>query len=78
MPEDVANRIVIHFEAGEPIKVVHDTTKVSMSCLYRLRLNFDLWGTLYLPPSVKLGRPKLLLHSQEQVVEDTLILRTLG
>jgi hypothetical protein len=68
LPEDVTNRITIHFSAGEPIKVVHTATGVFMSCLYRLQLNFDLWGALYPPPSVKLGRPKVLLHSQELVI----------
>jgi transposase len=68
LPEDVANRILIHFQAGESVKEVYKATKVSMSCLYKLRLNYDLWGSLYLPPSVKLGRPKVLTYEQEQVI----------
>jgi transposase len=68
LPEDVANRILIHFQASEPIKEVYKATKVSMSCLYKLRLNYDLWGSLYLPPSIKLGRPKALTYEQEQVI----------
>ena len=42
LPADVLNRVIIHFEAGETVPVVHKATKVAKSCLYKLRLNIDL------------------------------------
>jgi hypothetical protein len=68
LSKDVLNRVIIHFEAGETVPVVHKATKVSKSCLYKLRLNIDLWGTPYPPPTVKLGRPKALLREHELVL----------
>jgi hypothetical protein len=65
---DVLNRVIIHFEAGETVPEVHKATKVTKPCLYKLRLNIDLWGTPYPPPTVKLGRPKALLKEHELVV----------
>jgi hypothetical protein len=68
LPKAVLNRVIIHFEAGETVPVVHKATKVAKSCLYKLRLNIDLYGTPYPPPTVKLGRPKALLREHELVV----------
>jgi transposase len=67
--DDIANRVLVHFKAGESIKSIHKATKVSMSCLYKLRLNFDLWGIIYPPPTVKLGRPRILEPDQELVIK---------
>jgi transposase len=33
-----------------------------------MRLNLELWGELYTPPSMKLGRPRTLTHTQEAFV----------
>jgi hypothetical protein len=68
LSEDVLNRVIIHFEAGETVPVVHKATKVAKSCLYKLRLKIDFWGAPYAPPTVKLGRPKALLREHEIVV----------
>jgi len=69
LSKDILNRVIIHFEAGETVPMVHKATKVSKSCLYKLRLNIDIWGAPYLPPTVKLGRPKTLLREHELVIE---------
>ena len=68
LPKDILNRVIIHFEAGETVPEVHKATKVSKSCLRKLRLNIDFWGTPYPPPTVKLGRLKALLKEHELVV----------
>ena len=68
LPLDILNRVIIHFEAGETVPMVHKATKVAKSCLYKLRLNIDLWGAPYPPPTVKLGRPKALLREHEIVM----------
>jgi hypothetical protein len=69
LSKDVLNRVIIHFEAGDSVPVIHKATKVAKSCLYKLRLNIDLWRTPYAPPTVKPGRPKALLREHELVVE---------
>ncbi|KAI9760169.1 MAG: hypothetical protein M1840_002720 [Geoglossum simile] len=46
--------------------------KVSLSTLYRLHLNFDLFGQAYPPPTIVLGCPKLLLLAQELQLLDFL------
>ena len=35
LPKYVLNRVIIHFEAGETVPVVHKATKVAKSCLYK-------------------------------------------
>ena len=68
LPKDILNRVIIRFEAGETVPEVYRATKVAKSCLYKLRLNIDLWGTPYPPPTVKLGLPKALLREHELVL----------
>ena len=69
LSDNIANRVLVHFKTGESIKSIHKATKVSMSCLYKLQLNFDLWGIIYPPPTVKLGRPRILEPDQELVIK---------
>jgi hypothetical protein len=66
---DILNHVIIHFEAGYTVPEVHEATKVSKSCLYKLWLSIDLWGTPYPPPTVKLGRPKTLSKEHELVIK---------
>ena len=70
LPDDVLYRIKIRLDCGESVAQIHDATKVPISTLYRLRLNFDLFGQAYPPPTVVLGRPRLLLPAQELVIYD--------
>ena len=68
LPDDVLHRIGVRLECGESIAQIHDATKVPKSTLYRLRLNFELFGQPYSPPTVVLGRPRALLPAQELVI----------
>ena len=68
LPDDVLYRISVRLECGESVAQIHEAMKVSLSTLYRLRLNFDLFGQAYPPPTIVLGRPKLLLPAQELVM----------
>ena len=68
LPEDVIHRIKVRLDCGESIVQIRDAVKVSRTTLYRLRLNFDLFDQPYTPQTIVLGRPKLLLAAQEQVI----------
>jgi hypothetical protein len=68
LSDDIANCVLVHFKAGESITSIHKATKVSKSS-YKLRLNFDLWDIIYPPPTVKLGRPRILEPDQELVIK---------
>lgn len=68
LPDDVVHRIKVRFECEESIAQIHDAMKVSKPTLYRLHLNFELFGQLYPPPTVVLGRPRTLLPAQELVM----------
>ena len=73
LSDDIAHRVLVHFKAGESIRSIQKATKVSKSCLHKLRLNFDLWGVIYPPPTVKLGRPRILEPDQELVIRNLFI-----
>ena len=68
LPDDVIHRIKVRFECGEGIAQIHDAVKVPKRTLYRLHLNFELFGQLYPPPTMVLGRPRTLLPAQELVM----------
>ena len=67
LPDDVIHRIKVRLDCGESIAQIRDATKVGKTTLYRLRLNFDLFGQPYTPQTVTLGRPRALLPAQELV-----------
>ena len=68
LPDDVLHQIGVRLEYGESITQIHDDIKVPKSTLYRLRLNFKLFGQLYPPPTVVLEHPRALLPAQERVI----------
>ncbi len=72
LPDDVLYRIKVRLDCGESVAQIHDATKVPLSTLYRLCLNFqvDLFGQAYPPPTVVLGHKRLLLPAQELVIYD--------
>jgi hypothetical protein len=73
LSDDIANRVLVYFKASESIKSIQKATKVSKSYLHKLQLNFDLWGVIYPPPTVKLGRPRILEPDQELVMKNLFI-----
>jgi hypothetical protein len=68
LPDDVVNRIVVRLKNNEEVPAIRKAIKVAKSTIYRIRLNLDLWGTPYPPPTVVLGRPRGLLPYQEEVM----------
>ena len=73
LPDDVVNRIVVRLENNEEVPAIQKATKVAYSTIYRIRLNLDLWGAPYPPPTVILGRPRGLLPYQEEVMSKLIV-----
>jgi len=59
--DKVVHRIRICIEAGEAVLAIAEAVKVGKKTIYKIRLNLDIWGELYAPPTVVLGRPRALL-----------------
>jgi transposase len=64
---EVVYRIVTRLEAGEAVPAIAEAIKVHHKTVYRLQLNYDLYGEPYAPASIIQGRPRLLLAYQELV-----------
>jgi hypothetical protein len=72
LPDDVIFRIQLRLECGESPKAIHEAIKVSLSTIYRVQLNLDLFSQPYTPSTVVLGRPRALLPAQELVVSNVI------
>jgi hypothetical protein len=72
LPDDVIFRIQLRLECGESPKAIHEATKVSLSTIYRVQLNLDLFSQPYTPSTVVLRRPRALLPAQELVVSNVI------
>ena len=59
--DEVIHRIRIRIKAGKAVLVIVEAVKVAKNTVYKIRLNLDIWGELYAPPTVVLGRPRALL-----------------
>ena len=75
LPIEVINQIKLHLDLAEDVPNIAAALKVSKMTIYKLQLNWDLWGQLYTPPSVKLGRPSALLEYQKLVNSLGMVLR---
>jgi hypothetical protein len=67
LPDDVVHRILVRLSASEPVPSIATAIGVAHETVYRMQCNVELWGVPYPPPTVKLGRPRLLLPYQEEV-----------
>jgi hypothetical protein len=67
LPIEIINQIKLRLDLDEKITHIAAALKLSRTTIYKLQLNFDLWGQPYAPPSVKLGRPGSLLEYQKLV-----------
>jgi len=67
LPDEVVSQIKLRLDLNEKILHIARALKVSRDVIYKIQLNFDLWGQPYAPPSVKLGRPSTLLEYQKLV-----------
>jgi hypothetical protein len=68
LPDDVVHRILIRLSALEPVPSIAAAVGVAHETVYRMQRNVELWGIPYPPSTVKLGRPRLLLPYQEEVI----------
>ena len=74
LPDEVVHRIRIRIEAGEAVLAIAEAVKVAKKTIYKMRLNLDIWGEPYTPPTVVLGRPRALLPYQEMVIYYVMVL----
>jgi hypothetical protein len=75
LPIKVINQIKLCLDLAENIPNIAAALKILKITVYKLQLNWDLWGQLYTPPSVKLGRPSALLEYQKLVSSLGIVLR---
>ena len=53
---------------------IAEAVKVGKKTIYKIRLNLDIWGEPYAPPTVVLGRLRALLPYQEMVIYNVMVL----
>ena len=61
LPDEIFHRIRLRIEANEDVANIAAAVKVAKKTIYKMRLNLDVWGKPYAPPTVVLGRPRALL-----------------
>ena len=74
LPDEVVHRIKIHIKAGEAVPAIAEAVKVGKKTIYKIRLNLDIWGEPYAPPTVVLRRPRALLPYQKTVIYNIIVL----
>ena len=72
--DEVVYRIRIRIKAGEAVLAIAEAVKVGKKTIYKMRLNLDIWGKPYAPPTVVLGRLRALLPYQEIVIYTAVVL----
>ena len=68
LPDDIVHRILIRLSTSESVPSIAKAVGVAHETVYRIERNIKLWGVPYPPPTIKLGRPRLLLPHQEEVI----------
>jgi hypothetical protein len=65
----VATLIRTYLDAAEPLSCVQIAASLSLShmTVYRIRLNYDLFGTPYPPSCVKRGRPQAFTRAEQDI-----------
>ena len=61
LPDKVVHRIRLRIKANESIPAIAEAVKVTKKIIYKLRLNLDIWGEPYAPPTVILSQLRTLL-----------------
>jgi hypothetical protein len=74
LPDEVVYRIRPRIEANEDVVTIAAAVKVAKKTIYKMRLNLDIWGEPYAPPTVVLGRPRAPLPYQEIVIYYVMVL----
>ena len=73
LPDDAVHRLLVRLEAGEPVPAIAKALHVAKTTFYRIQTNIDIWSKPYPPPTVVMGRPRLLLPIQELVMHDDIL-----
>jgi len=60
LPDHVLHLLVMRIKANEPVQQIHKALGVSRVTIYKILDNLENWGQPYGPPTVKLGRERLL------------------
>jgi hypothetical protein len=74
LPDEVVYRIRIRIKAGKAVLAITEAVKVAKKTIYKMRLNLNIWGEPYAPPTVVLGRLRALLPYQEMVIYNVIVL----
>jgi len=74
LPDEVVHRIRLRIKANEDVATIAAAVKVAKKTIYKMRLNLDIWGEPYAPPTVVFGRPRALLPYQEMVIYYVMVL----
>ena len=72
--DEVVYRIRIRIEAGKAVPAIAEAVKVAKKTIYKMRLNLNIWGEPYAPPTVVLRRLRALLPYQEMVIYYVIVL----
>jgi len=59
LPDKVVHRIRIRIKASKAVLAIAEAVKVGKKAIYKMRLNLDIWGEPYAPPTVVLRRREL-------------------
>ena len=76
-PDEVIYRIRIHIKTSKAVLAIAEAVEVAKKTIYKMRLNFNIWGELYTPPTVILGRLRALLPYQETIIYNVIVLSLL-
>ena len=52
LPDEVVYRIRVRIEASEAVLAIAEAIKVGKKTIYKIRLNLNIWGEPYAPPTV--------------------------
>jgi transposase len=64
LPPATLQSVLNYIAAGESNYAINRAVGVSRSCIAKLKLSLEYWGTPYPPRCVRLGRPRLLREAQ--------------
>ena len=54
--DEVVHRIRLRTKANKDMAAIVAAVKVTQKTIYKMRLNLNIWGEPYAPPTVVLGR----------------------
>jgi hypothetical protein len=67
LPDHVVIQILIRIKAGQSPTTIHKALDVSRTSIYKIMNNIETWGQPYAPPTVVLGRERILADCHIEV-----------